>query len=198
MGNSKRTETQKEKEKKETKMSTQQSYSLAPLILIAVVCTLNLCLTITHEIEHNNNQISFPFRTVGVDSDTGSASTSILKKEFPDEYETIMAAAYRNACEQENLLILFAIRKAENGPPGLEFGSMCQAGTDLDTQAGWAAATIMKNRERWTKAQDKLFGYKGFIIFLGNRYCPTSVDPQGNINWIRNVTYWYERFKNGI
>ncbi len=177
-------------------MKKKSVYPVLILSSISIIC----CITVLSLIPlQNNNQISFPFsETVGVDSNTGSVSTSLLKKEFPNEYEIILAAAHRNGCEQENLLILFAIRKAENGPSGLEFGVLCQAGTDLDTQAGWAAATIMKNRKRWTEAQDKLFGYKGFIIFLGNRYCPTSVDPQGNINWIRNVTYWYERFKNGI
>lgn len=146
----------------------------------------------------HNNQISFPFGTVGVEPPTMvmSAPPSFLQKEFPNEYEIIMAAAARNACVGDDLLILFAIRKAENGPPGLEFGVLCQAGTDLDTQAGWAAATIVKNRKRWTEAQDKLFGYKGFIVFLGNRYCPSEIDKTGNINWIRNVTYWYERFRD--
>jgi len=28
---------------------------------------------------------------------------------------------------------------------------------------------------------------KGFITFLGNRYCPPSVDPIGNRNWIQNM-----------
>ena len=165
------------------------------LLTVTFIGTLALGIVIGRKLEQNN-QISFPFRTVGVGLGTGSASTSILKKEFGDEYKTIMAAAARNGCEDENLLILFAIRKSENGLPGLEFGIRCQAGTDLDTQAGWAAATIMKNRKRWTKAQDKLFGYKGFIFFLGNKYCPPEVDKIGNINWIRNVTYWYKKFKN--
>ena len=28
---------------------------------------------------------------------------------------------------------------------------------------------------------------KGYITFLANRYCPKSVDPVGNRNWIRNM-----------
>ena len=166
----------------------------AILLVLTFIGTLALGIVIGRKIEQNN-QISFPFRTVGVGLSIESASTSILKKEFGDEYETIMAAADRNGCVGDNLLILFAIRKQENGPPGNEFGIMCQKDTSLDTQAGWAAATIVKNRKRWTKAQDELFGYKGFIVFLGNKYCPPEVDKTGNINWIRNVTYWYEKLK---
>ena len=167
----------------------------AILLTVTFIGTLALGIVIGRKLEQNN-QISFPFRTVGVGLGTGSASASILKKEFGNEYETIMAATHRNGCDGDNLLILFAIRKAENGPPGNEFGIIYQTGTDLDTQAGWAAATIVKNRKRWTEAQEKLFGYKGFIVFLGNKYCPSEVDKTGNINWIRNVTYWYEKFKN--
>ena len=137
-----------------------------------------------HEIQKINNQISFPFSTVvEVGDNSSSASTPILKKEFGNEYETIMAAALRNDCVQENILILFAIRKAENGPPGLEFGVMCQAGTDLNTQAGWAAATIMKNRKRWNSEGD-------FIAFLGSKYCPNDY-----VNWVHNVTYWHDKFR---
>ena len=176
----------------------------AILLVLTFIGILALGIVIGRKLEQKemgflrlkNNQISFPLRSVGVGVDIPSASTSFLKNEFPDEYENIRDAAARNNCVGEDLLILFAIRKAENGPPGNEFGIMCQKGTNLDTQTGWAAATIMKNRERWTEAQDKLFGYKGFIVFLGNRYCPSEVDKTGNINWIRNVTYWYEKFKN--
>ena len=138
---------------------------------------------------HNNNQ-SFPFNEVGTPLQDFQVPTSILKKEFGDEYKTIMAAASRNGCLGDNALILFAIRKAENGPPGLEFGILYRAGTDLDTQAGWAAGTIIKNRARWKDADEELFGYKGFIFFLGTQYCPNNT-----VVWVRNVTFWYEKFK---
>ena len=158
------------------------------LITAIAMSTFSLVLIITHKLNHN----SFPF---GIGVDSLPAPIPILEKEFGDEYETIMAAASRNNCVGEDLVILFAIRKAENGPFGNEFGIMCQKGTNLDVQTGWAAATIVKNRKQWTEAQEKLFGYKGFIVFLGNKYCPLEVDKTGNINWIRNVTYWYEKFK---
>lgn len=43
--------------------------------------------------------------------------------------------------------------------------------------------TIRNNRKRWLKA-----GAKGnYIDFLADRFCPPSVDRQGNINWKKNV-----------
>ncbi len=158
------------------------------MILLVLSFSLGGLLVNIIHVHYGHRNHSFPFREVEVVGP--SASTSYLKEEFGDEYEIIMAAAARNGCHGESLLILFAIRKAENGGPGVEFGILCQAGTDLDTQAGWAAATIMKNRGRWKEADEELFGYKGFIFFLGTRYCPDDT-----VNWVRNVTYWFEKFK---
>lgn len=117
-----------------------------------------------------------------------------------EEMPTILAAAERNGCRGDDLLILFAIRKAENGGPGREFGilhpkalALIEAAPEksLDIQAGFAAATIVKNRQRWLE-----IGYPNdFIIFLGNRYCPYESDPEGNKNWKRNVRFWFKKFK---
>jgi len=103
------------------------------------------------------------------------------------ETATIKAAAKRNGCYGDNYLLLFAIRKAENGRAGCEFGVKGAAwDTDLNTQAGWSAATIVKTRARWNKT---------FIDFLGDRYCPKEVDLEGNINFKKNVRFWFERFR---
>ena len=109
------------------------------------------------------------------------------------ELPVIIRAAERNDCRGDDFLILLAIRLSENGGPGREFGVMHPRAidTDLDTQAGWAAATIIKNRKRYEED-----GYTyDFITFLGNRYCPAEVDPEGNTNWKKNVQYWFEKFK---
>jgi len=116
------------------------------------------------------------------------------------ELPVILKAAHRNDCHGPNLLILLAIRKAENGQPGLEFGikhPKCLAQIEaepaksLDIQAGWAAATIVKNKRRWIRSNSE----NDFIEFLGNRYCPKETDPEGNKNWKRNVRYFYNKFK---
>lgn len=91
--------------------------------------------------------------------------------------------------------IVAAIRFAENGKPGREYGvlgagvrrDMKRKGDTYRPQAGWCAATVQKTYDRWTKA-----GKPGeFIVFLGKRYCPVGADndPTGlNKHRIKNVT----------
>lgn len=129
---------------------------------------------------------------------------------FVNELNTVYNAAVRNNCTGDDFLILLAIRIAENGGPGKEFGVKHPKawGTNLDTQAGWAAATIVKNRERFNqkirdtphydRLTDEIFTPEQFVYFLGNRYCPVESDPQGNINWKRNVLYWYQKLGGNV
>jgi hypothetical protein len=119
-----------------------------------------------------------------------------LKQKHGNEYDTIMDAAINNGIsktDKQNLSLLFAIRKAENGGPGVEFGVLHPKakGTNLRTQAGWAAATIMKNRARHNPKE-----HGDFISFLGGRYAPKGAenDPKGlNSNWISNVSTHYNQ-----
>ena len=129
-----------------------------------------------------------------------------LAQMFRDEYKIILKAAERNGIKRnhyENLAILFAIRLAENGRKGIEFGVISNPRAigredepdevTLDRQAGWAAATIMKNRERWVKDPNKQW----FITFLAKRYAPINAenDPYGyNTNWFGNVLFWTNKF----
>ena len=120
---------------------------------------------------------------------------NVMGKELP----MIIKAAKRNGVEPntDDFAILLAIRKSENGGKGIEFGILHPKakGTNLDVQAGWAAATIKKNRERWEKAGKK----EPFIQFLSKRYCPVGAenDPNGlNVNWVKNVTKWFEKFRS--
>lgn len=123
---------------------------------------------------------------------------SNLKQKYPNEYDIIIKAAARNEIpdtDYENLATMFAIRKAEGGRSGKEFGVLAPGAgmkegdtpeTTLDRQAGWAAATLMKNRERFAKAG----GQGDFIEYFGNRWAPIGVanDPTNlNKNWIGNV-----------
>ena len=88
-----------------------------------------------------------------------------------------------------------AIRYAENGGKGRQYGILHKrVKPTYRSQAGWCAATVQKNYDRWVKA-----GSKGeFVVFLGNRYCPVGADndPNGlNKHWIGNVRKFYARFK---
>jgi hypothetical protein len=127
--------------------------------------------------------------------------TNNIKNYFENEYQTILNAAKRNNLNPEDYDLLFAIRKAENGKKGREFGILhpkCEEemkkrpNETLDIQAGWAASTIKKNRERWEKE-----GEPGdFITYLGNRYAPRKAtnDPNNlNKNWIKNVSKWEQK-----
>ena len=115
-----------------------------------------------------------------------------LKSYFVNEFDIIKVAADRNGCTGDLFLILLAIRKAEGGSRGLEFGVMHPKAkyTNLDTQAGWAAATVVKNYQRWLNAGKP----NEFIVFLGDRYCPPDAHLL-NHNWVKNVIYWYKIFK---
>jgi len=119
-------------------------------------------------------------------------ATAAPERELP----VIAAAAARNNCTGDDYFLLLAIRLAENGRAGCEFGVKGRAWeTDLDTQAGWAAATIVKNRYRWNNS-DAVYN-EPFIDFLADRYCPKSTDPEGNRHWKRNVLYWFRKLKKG-
>ena len=88
-----------------------------------------------------------------------------------------------------------AIRYAENGGKGREYGILHKrVKPTYRSQAGWCAATVQKNYDRWVKA-----GHTGeFVVFLGKRYCPVGADndPNGlNKHWIKNVRKFYARFK---
>jgi hypothetical protein len=130
---------------------------------------------------------------------------SKLEKEFGKEYSIMMGAAKRNDIadtDYDGIAMLGAIRRAENGRQGREFGvlspkAMGQPGDtpeiSLDRQAGWAAASIVSNRKRY-EASDKTVPFEDF---MGSRWAPPNVanDPTNlNKNWAGNV----KKFKSGF
>ena len=126
------------------------------------------------------------------------AVSAISRKDGPK-----CVQAYNNAIK-ENIRpelikklspIVAAIRYSENGGKGREYGILhrrCKP--TYRSQAGWCAATVQKNYDRWVKAGS----YGKFISFLGRSYCPVGAknDPTGlNAHWIKNVTHYTKRFK---
>ena len=79
-----------------------------------------------------------------------------LKKNFGNEYSIILNAAHRNGIgeqDYDNLSTLFAIRRAENGGHGKQFGVLSKGARakqgesfdqSLDRQAGHAAYSLMR------------------------------------------------------
>lgn len=119
---------------------------------------------------------------------------AIMEKDGPEK-----AASFLDAC-QENLApnqgelapVVAAIRMAENGGPGREYGILHpRVEETYRSQAGWCAATVAKNYDRW----DGGAAETDFIEFLGNRYCPVGADndPDGlNVHWRGNVSSFVE------
>ena len=111
------------------------------------------------------------------------------------ELPVIRKAAERNGIEfgSDDWFLLLAIRQAENGRSGCEFGVRHPKAWDtcLDTQAGWAAATIIKHHRRFDSGEVTT----AFIYSLADRYCPASCDFEGNNNWKKNVRFWFVKFR---
>ena len=117
---------------------------------------------------------------------------------FPAELDTILAISRRYFPPTEKYpvnphALILAIREAEKGRKGFEFGVIAVKDTDLKTQCEYACATVKKNFERFRES-----GEKDFIAFLGRRYAPLNVpnDPHNlNRHWVSNVRWFYERFR---
>jgi hypothetical protein len=150
-------------------------------MLILIVIILSLCLTL-HFMGGHKHEI----QTRIVDM---SREAQFFE---PEEFGVIFNAAARNGIEPGtgNWFILLAIRKAEAGREGLEFGIMNSKAYDLDSQAGWAAASIVKGRQRWIDAGKP----DDFITHFGSRYCPPEDDPL-NKNWAPNVRHWVKKLR---
>ena len=100
----------------------------------------------------------------------------------------------RPECVRELAPYVAAIRYAENGRRGREYGVIHKrCPNTYRGQAGWCAATVQKNYDRWVKA-----GRKGeYIAYLASRYAPIDADndPNGlNHNWLPNVRKFRKRF----
>ena len=127
-------------------------------------------------------------------------SAQIGTVSIPDEeMRAIQAAVRRNvpevALRPDMVRLLVAIRRAENGGPGRQFGILVAEANTLDLQAGWCAGTCYKNWKRWQKTDQSL----PYLVFLQRRYCPVGADndPGGlNVNWLRNVTSTLERLED--
>ena len=108
-------------------------------------------------------------------------------------FDDAIATNIRPECVRELAPIVAAIRYAENGTT-YQYGIIhkrCPKG--YRPQAGWCAATVQKNWDRWVKA-----GRKGeYIAYLASRYAPIDADndPNGlNHNWLPNVRKFRKRF----
>ena len=140
------------------------------------------------------------------------------------EWPTLVKVAREKGLTQEDTLLLLAIRGAEQGPAGFEFGVKAAKGTDLAEQARWSANTIKNNRLRFNQLQTE-FIYPGsrrqvtremfwdspnpdFIEFMGYYGGPTGYgwapihyqampekERRSNQNWSKNVRSLMEKYR---
>ena len=111
-----------------------------------------------------------------------------------DAFQDAVQVNIRPELRDELAPIVAAIRYAENGGKGKEYGILHpRVKPTYRSQAGWCAATVQKNYDLWTNA-----GKPGrFIVYLGKKYCPVGADNDpDNLNrhWIKNVTHFTQQF----
>lgn len=118
-------------------------------------------------------------------------------EEKAQQYWEAVEENIRKECKHELAPIVAAIRYAENGGPGKEYGIIHpRVKPTYRSQAGWCAATVQKNWDRWKETDQE----DDFITFLGNKYAPIGADndPDGlNKHWIPNVKSLTEQIKRG-
>ena len=110
------------------------------------------------------------------------------------EYKDAIEVNIRPECRSKLAPIVAAIRYAENGGKGREYGILHErCPNTYRGQAGWCAATVQKNYDRWVWA-----GKKGdFVSFLASRYAPVGVDNDPNrlnVHWYKNVRFYVGKF----
>lgn len=93
--------------------------------------------------------------------------------------------------------IVAAIRYAENGGPGREYGIIHKRAKTYRDQAGWCAKTVQNDYDEWLKSDRKM----EFLKYLATQYAPIGVDndPNGlNKHWYKNVLHWQKRIIKGV
>jgi len=128
---------------------------------------------------------------------TGPAAQPPMAPAPTTEKELIRDAAARAAVDPR---FLGALRRAENGGPGREFGVLSVSAPTYEDQVRVAAASIRRNVERFEAtgraAIDPATGRytEEFIRFFSNRYAPVGAanDPSGlNQHHARNLIRIY-------
>jgi len=94
--------------------------------------------------------------------------------------------------------LVASIRYAENGIAGREYGVLHpNVEPTYRSQAGWCAATVQKNWDRYEQQHGNTENFDEYIAFLGSRYCPID-DPRDtmglNKHWVNNVSKFYKSY----
>lgn len=97
------------------------------------------------------------------------------------EQRIISEVADEYGLSGDSRLLLFVIRRVENGGKGREMGAINPRAinTTFRNQCQWAAGTIAKR-------------YTGDLKKFGLRWCPIITE---NINWYKNAKHYMEKWK---
>ena len=99
------------------------------------------------------------------------------------EWPVILSVASKEGLSQEDMVMLLAIRDAENGAAGMEFGAMDVPNTDLMTQATSAARSLRNNRRRYDK-------YVQEGAYKGSRRTTTLKEDEKPMDFIEFMGYY--------
>lgn len=128
---------------------------------------------------------------------------------WEEEIQAILPVAHRYGVDPQ---FVAAIRKAENGSPGREFGILSIPAPTYSDQLLACVKTVRGRLKDYpqnpflytknTEGEFRLIYSTQFITYLGSKYAPTknaSNDPKGlNTNWVKNVSKFYSIFSKEI
>ena len=102
-----------------------------------------------------------------------NAYKAILSKDGGEHAMQFISACTINIKQSNRRVlepIVAAIRYSENGKAGKEFGILHKrCPNTFRGQAGWCAATVQKNYDRWLRTKPKECTTQEFIVLLGAR-----------------------------
>ncbi len=117
-----------------------------------------------------------------------SGKESKVEHRHSREWPTLLKVASDYNLSKEDTIMLLAIRDAENGGKGFEFGVKQAKGIDLETQAKWCAGSIRANRLRYRQLVQQGV-YKGSRRTIGLQDKPIVDPPSGMILWVKDVEF---------
>lgn len=106
----------------------------------------------------------------------------------PQEYYAIRQVAQQHELSAHETALLLAIRKAESGRAGLEYGIGQDRHNHPARRFAHAPMRSLVEQATWAARLIRDY-YNGDINRFGAMYCPYNRDV-----WVRNVRYWWRRY----
>ena len=116
-----------------------------------------------------------------------------------DEWNGLVLLARKNHLTLDNTIFLLALREAEDGVTGNEFGIKEVHGTNLKTQALWAIKSILKNETRWYEyiIKTKQIDFVSFFAYHGGPYY-SGWHRHDQKEWVDEMNFFITEIKKEI